>query len=366
MAAFKVPCNWDYRLLEALDPLKSPILFGVLPSTIIGGGRPTAALPQINREDAFSFIKTAISKGFRFNYLFNAPCLDAREFTASWQKQFLKELDWIFTLGVRDVTVAIPYLIEVIKKHAPEIKITVSSFARINSLQRAIFFEDLGADDLTMDPVSMTRNFPVLRSMTKRLHCKITLIANGFCLYQCPYAEYHCLLMGHSSQTEHPSNGYYEEYPFFNCTLKKLTTPVEIIKAAFIRPEDIKQYEKIGITSFKLVDRTRPTDWILKSLNAYLQGTYDGDLLKIINFPHSYLTYLAKSSGNGAPISFPVLDNNLLAGLTDHFQATNCSATDCTECGVCQDYAQRAISIPPETAHLIDILKNQCRKLNFG
>lgn len=366
MATFKVPCNWDFHLLDAIDPAQNLILFGTLPSSLVGSGRPSAAIKRIYPDEAYTYIKTALAKGFRFNYLFNAPCLDAREYTDSWRKQFLAELDRIFSLGIRDVTVSIPYLIEVIKQHFPEITVSVSSYARINSIQRARYFEDLGADDLILDPVSMTRNFPVLRLMTKLLHCKLTLIANGFCLYQCPYAEYHGILMGHSSQLDHPSNGYYAEYPFYNCTLKKLTNPVEIIKAAFIRPEDINVYESIGITQFKLVDRTRPTNWILTALDSYLQGSFVGDLLQIINFPHSYLNYLVHISGNDSLLTFPILENDQLDGLIDQIQNINCSVTDCKDCGICQEYARKAVWIPSETALLLQILKNKCIMLNFG
>jgi len=366
MATFKVPCNWDFHLLDAIDPAQNLILFGTLPSSLVGSGRPSAAIKRIYPDEAYTYIKTALAKGFRFNYLFNAPCLDAREYTDSWRKQFLAELDRIFSLGIRDVTVSIPYLIEVIKQHFPEITVSVSSYARINSIQRARYFEDLGADDLILDPVSMTRNFPVLRLMTMLLNCKLTLIANGFCLYQCPYAEYHGILMGHSSQLDHPSNGFYEEYPFYNCTLKKLTNPVEIIKAAFIRPEDINVYESIGITQFKLVDRTRPTEWILNSLDAYLKRSYSGDLLKIINFPHAYLTFLAKKSGNGSTVGFPIVDNTLLNGLTDHFHSVKCTETDCRDCKICNTYADKAIFLPPEIKYLKEILQTYCINLNFG
>jgi len=366
MTIFKVPCNWDYHLLDSLDPSASPILFGTLASTIVGGGRPSAALPQPQLKEAENYIREAQAKGFRFNYLYNAPCLDSLEFTDTWRKKFLKDIDWLISMGILDVTVTIPYLIEVIKKHVPGMKITVSSYARINSLQRALFFEELGADDLTLDPVSMTRNFTILRAITEKLECKITLIANGFCLYQCPFAEYHCLLMGHNSQIDHPCNGYYEEYPFYHCTLKKLKNPIEIIKAAFIRPEDISEYERLGIAQFKLVDRTRPTDWILNSLKAYLNRSYSGDLLKIINFPHAFLTYLARKSGNGTYIGFPQVDNALLNGLADHFHSVNCAETDCRDCMICSVYADKAIFLPPETKHLTDMLKTYCTNLNFG
>lgn len=338
----------------------------MLPSHVVGGGRPTAAVPKVTQEEAEDFIKSAQEKGFSFNYLFNAPCLDAREFKEEWRKQFLEHLDWVLSLDIKEVTVSVPYLIEVMKKRYPDLKVCVSSYARVNSLRRASYFEDLGADDVTIDPTSGPRNIKGLKAMAEKLNIGVTIIANGFCLFQCPYAEYHGTLMGHSSQEGHPSGGYYEEYPFYNCTLRKLTDPTEIVRAGFLRPEDIKQYEKIGIKSFKLVDRTRPTDWIEKTYKAYVSGKYKGDLLQILSFPHGFLIYLYKMAGmKDAPV-FPKLLNQKLDGFLEEISNCDCLNTDCDKCDICRKYAERAVEMPEGVEKLAAILEGTLSRMNFG
>lgn len=366
MAVFRVPCNWDPKLLDALDRSATPTLYGMLPSHSVGGGRPSAALPHVSKEQAEEYIRAVKAKGLSFNYLFNAPCLDAQEFTDSWRSKFLNHLEWTVGVGVDAVTVAVPYLIEVIKKHSPHLKVCVSSFARVNSLRRALYFEALGADDITVDPISMTRDLRCLEALAKRLKCQITLIANSFCLYQCPFAEYHSVLMGHSSQEKHPSGGRYEEYPFYNCTLRKLTNPSELVRAGFIRPEDIRLYEEIGIESFKLTDRTRPTPWLAKAVAAYVEGSYKGDLLQILNFPHSYLSWLFSQFGLEGKPAFPVLDNENLDGFLERVAEQNCREQDCDACGVCREYAERAVRFPDGINKLVRLLESACVQLNFG
>ena len=366
MASFRVPCNWDDKLIDELAGAEVSSIYGMLPSHVAGGGRPSAALPQIGKDAAQEYIKAARAKGYSFNYLFNAPCIDAQEFTDLWRKRFLKHLDWAVDVGVEMVTVAVPYLIEVIKKHNSKLKISVSSYARVNSLRRAVYFQDLGVDDITLDPISMNRNFRCLEAMTNKLGCTVTLIANGICLYQCPFAEYHGVLMGHSSQENHPSGGRYEEYPFYNCTLRKLSNPSEIIRAGFIRPDDLKIYEEIGITNFKLVDRTRPTAWLSNTLKAYIEGKYDGDLLQILNFPHFFLSLLYKQSGmEGAPV-FPQVANRELDGFIEHLRKVDCPTQDCDSCNICREYAERAVKMPKGVEKLVQILNGTLDRLNFG
>ena len=126
MASFRVPCNWDDKLIDELavlfmlDAMTDPSRQNELPAII-------RALPQIGKDAAQEYIKAARAKGYSFNYLFNAPCIDAQEFTDLWRKRFLKHLDWAVDVGVEMVTVAVPYLIEVIKKHNSKLKISVSS-----------------------------------------------------------------------------------------------------------------------------------------------------------------------------------------------------------------------------------------------
>ena len=365
MIDFRMPCNWDSKLLDAVAGSPVTSFFGMVPSHVAGGGRPTAAVPKIDPAGARAYIQAVRAKGYSFNYLFNAPCLDAKEFTATWREEFVRHLDWAVESGADWATVTVPYLIEVIKKRHPALKVSVSSYARVNSLRRAVYFQELGADDITLDPISMTRNFRGLEAMTKTLRCSVTLIANGDCLYQCPFAEYHAVLMGHSSQDNHASGGYYEEYPFYNCSVRKLRDPAEIVRSGFIRPEDLGLYAEVGVTHFKLVDRGRPTAWLASVLKAYAQGRYDGDLLQILNFPHFFLGWVYQQAGNKDRPLFPTVDNRALDGFIETLRKIDCVNRDCDSCGVCREYAGRAVKKPEGVAKMVAALDSTLAKLQF-
>ena len=370
MTQFKVPCNWDNGLLEGLDaaPIENAdiSLFGMLPSHIAGGGRPSAALKPVEPDTATAYIQSARALGFSFNYLFNAACIDGLEFTKEWRDAFVKHLDWAVESGANEITVAIPYILEVAHKRHPSLKISVSSYARVHSVQRARHFEELGASEIILDPITMARDFKAIKAIASSVKADCSLIANGMCLFQCPYAEYHAVLMSHSSQKGHISGGKYDEYPFYHCTARKLSNAAELIRSGFIRPEDIGAYEAAGIRRFKLVDRTRPTQWILRSLNAYIARRYDGNLLDIINFPYFFVSMMWKAAGlSGEPV-LPTINNAALEGFLDAIKDIDCRDTDCDVCGLCGRYADRAISSPPGVEKTATLFINAVRRLNFG
>ena len=51
MSVFRVPCNWGYKLIDELSGANVSGIYGMLPSHVVGGGRPSAALPKISKEE---------------------------------------------------------------------------------------------------------------------------------------------------------------------------------------------------------------------------------------------------------------------------------------------------------------------------
>ncbi|HKK43253.1 MAG TPA: U32 family peptidase, partial [Bacteroidales bacterium] len=160
--------NWDKNLLDNIKELPVKSMFGIMPSDIVGGGRPTAALRNISKDDATDLIREIRSKGISFNYLLNAVCLDNKEFTKEWTEELVKHLDWLVSCGVDALTVSIPYLIQFIKKNYPDFRISTSIFDRISTVERARYFEDLGADDIVLDP-NINRELKLIGKMRKAL-----------------------------------------------------------------------------------------------------------------------------------------------------------------------------------------------------
>jgi hypothetical protein len=72
------------------------------------------------------------------------------------------------------------------------------------------------------------------------------------------------------------------DYCFLSCTLQRLEDPSMLIKAGWIRPEDIGFYETMGFEHFKLQERGIPSAELLKRVKAYGGRRFTGNLAELI------------------------------------------------------------------------------------
>jgi len=78
-----------------------------------------------------------------------------------------------------------------------------------------------------------------------------------------------------------------EENRVLNQPCRTLMNKYGINETNFIHPKKIFNYEQFNLT-YKIVGRSFSTSRILKTVQAYLSGTFSGDLRDIIeNFKHS-------------------------------------------------------------------------------
>lgn len=359
-----VATNWDERLIDELKDTDVITLFGKLNDDIIGGGRPSARTSNITKEYAESYIRKVVDSGMEFNYLLNSSCHGANEYNKEWHQKMLNFVDWLSDIGVGKCTITTPYLMEVMKKRHPHIKISVSSYNKITTVKKAKFFEELGADDICVDD-SINRDFEVLKQMKQKVNANIVLIGNNTCSFECPYSFYHNNMNSHKSQSGEGQKGKNYFYNLNRCTQFKYSKPEEIIKSRWIRPEDIAFYESIGIDTFKLVDRMRPTEWILNAVKAYLNREYKGNLAEILNLstfivntiPGLYkdIKGIEKHIVNGKPMDLiPYIDNQKLDGFLDGYKNKNCKNLDCDTCKYCNAITGKVLKMPELTEQIIN------------
>jgi collagenase-like PrtC family protease len=345
-----VPTNWDPSLLDQLAGLPVQELFGCLAQTPVGSGRPRLVLPEVDQARAKQHVDDAHARGIGFNYLLNAPCMGTLEYDQSAHANLLEHLQWIDSIGVDAVTVTIPYLLRVIKRQFPRLRVKVSVIAQVNSVQMARFYEDLGADEINVDYMC-NRDFRRLAALRGAVSSDLSLLVNDLCLYNCPYRNYHYCLTGHSSQADHPLQGAYFDFCMVSCTIEKLTHPEQLVRARWIRPEDLHHYERLGYSRFKLSGRNMSTAWIARAARAYAARTYPGNLGDI----------LAGSIPEPSGSVHYRIDNRALDGFLEHYHSRDC-AVDCASCGYCEGVARRAVTLPdPRTKpyvrsyeHLLD------------
>lgn len=342
-----VPTNWDPDLISPLSKLEADVqIYGVLPTSTIGSGGSGPDNVRMAADQAEEYIEQAHSAGLKFDYILNAPSMSNMEWDENTHQELLMHLNWISSIGADSVTVTIPYLVELIKRQFPQLKIRVSTIAHVNSVARAKLFESLGADSITLD-INVNRDFTVLKAIRDAVSCELTVLLNNLCLYQCPYEYYHHDGLGHASQSYNPAGGCYVDYCVLRCTLDRLCDISQVIKCRWVRPEDIHVYEDIGIDMFKISGRSMPSERILHAARAYSSRHYQGNLYDIMNVITPKLGFInsalpgGQNNGIGALPKF-YIDNQALEGFIDFFRKQNC-LSGCAHCDYCQRIAGKVI-----------------------
>jgi len=361
-----IPHNWQSDLVDSIDATYADEFYGKLAIDAFGGGRSANICPPVSRFAFEREIKKVNAKGLNFNYLLNTTCLDNQELSRSMHRHLAKLLDWLQDLSVDSVTVSLPYIMGFVKKNYPGFKVAVSTMAQVDTPDKAKFWEDLGADKITLYEVNVNRDFNLISKIRKSVKCELQLIANNGCLYNCPFTVYHGLLCSHASQRGHVSKSFVIDFYRIMCGFMRIKDPVNFIRADWIRPEDVCHYEDLGVEHIKIVNRGMATESLKNIVKAYSQREYKGNLLdllpspeKNINFKESDPLRLFKFFFHPGMINIfklakikkvfkesPVyIDNKKLDGFLISLQDKDCALKLCDNCGWCGKVANEAVKI---------------------
>lgn len=364
------PTNFDDTLVDEFKTMGIKETYGKLAIDFIGGGRPASGLHYVSKRRAAEHIRKLHDAGISFNYLLNASCLGSIEFTRLGRKKIYRLFRWLVDIKVDKITVTIPYLLQLIKDKHPHLKLCVSTIAEVDSLQKALFWQKIGADEITLSHLSLCRNFNQLSLIRKAVSCKLRLIANAGCLYQCPLSQYHTSWDSHASQLRFSNKaGLLISYYTLFCRYLRLLNPDEFIRSQWIRPEDLHIYENIGINAIKLTDRRCSSSEIIKITKAYSERKYQGNLLDLLPAFHGGIPvnrsnvwlkwkyFFHPFETNMFSIFRFVrlmedikvyIDNKKLGGFIKKFIDEDCSLKDCSRCLYCDKIAKEVVSYDRE------------------
>ena len=162
---FSVAANYDLELIPELGKYPVHEVYGKLSHDIVGGGRPSYMGTPLSEKKLTAYVKALRNEGIEFNYLLNSSCLGNREWGRRWQRQFMNLMEKIQRMEIRRVTVSLPYLMEMVKKRFPGLHVRVGIFAQVDTPSRAKFWEELGADAITLESYSINRDFERLNAI---------------------------------------------------------------------------------------------------------------------------------------------------------------------------------------------------------
>jgi len=271
--------NFDDRLVSGSAEFPVDTFFGNFPVTFTGGGRPPRILPPVDPERFRTHLKAVHRQGRRFYATLNSIDLGLKEYDPRFEARFLSEVDALLDLGVDGFVVALPLLVEILRREHPSVPITVSTFARIRTVTQAEYFLDMGADTIVLEEAN--RDFALIRGLVKA-GARVEILVNQTCLQGCPYRAHHLNTSSIASQPGVPCPAL--EYPILECGLEMVRDPTRIISSIFVRPEDLEVYEEVGVHRFKVSGRNKSTDWLLRAARAYARREYPGNLLDILSY----------------------------------------------------------------------------------
>lgn len=371
-----MPTTFEDGFLEELDKLNKKYqdsnaqvyeVYGSFKTSMFGTGWPSSVLPAVDEEMLAHHVEMAHSYGIKFAYTLNAVCMNLVEYSEEGHEALHELLKKLSQMKVDTLIITIPYLIEYVAKNFPEFKINASSLCYIDSLNRAITYEKLGAHRLTLSE-DINRCFSLLKLIRANVKTELEVIANNGCLLKCPFRTYHNVTTAHVSQNivDDQVGFSYKPYPLMRCTLERLSDHKEIIKAPWFRPEDAEYYAKIGINYIKIAGRGLPAEVLLKLIKAYLSGHYEGDIYALIDnsYVHFCLDMFDLDSEPLPPLKISI-NNRSLDGWYEYFVNNNplCS-TGCGGCNYCDAIAKSVIKTDSKIEKMhIERIKNMINKV---
>lgn len=359
-----LPSRFELELLEALSEVQERTgriheVYGALTRSRLGSGRPARRVSQAGGEPTFGdlqrFTERAHALGIRVNYLLNGALIDLREYDSAAQRALARLLEQILDAGVDMVTVAVPYLIEAVRAAAPELPVSVSVIAGVESPQGLRHMQALGVARVQVAE-DCNRDFDLLGALVEGAQAELSLIVNNGCLRCCGYRRYHDVLCTQASQ-ERDGTDRYIDHPLLRCSAARARDPVELLRSPWIRPEDLTFYhERFGIELFKIAGRQLPSERIARIARAYAELSYEGNFLDLLATPavdfrrHPMTAEIAAQRGaERFARPQPFIDNARLGKLTRAIHARGgCPlARDCESCRLCDQIAPRVMDLDP-------------------
>lgn len=323
---FSVPYNDDPETLEQVFRYKRVgnntirEIFMAGPQEYSGSGRVTG---QLALDRFLEIVDRIHQEGLRVNLLFNSVCEGS-----SWYSPDVldKRMEYLRLAhrehGIEAVTIANPIHMKEVRKRFPDLEICASVLSDIDSVQRALVFKECGANTITPD-ANINRNLPLLKEIKRATGVELKIMVNEGCLYRCPFRKFHFNYLSHLSLEAGETEGGIRSFPAEGCLPMAAADPSQLLRSCWVRPEDLGRYVEVS-NFFKVVGRAIPRSRSLRSIEAYMTGGWDGDLLDIMD---GCLRFFGQRYG-------AYLDNKKL-GESGFFQKVISCAGDCSRCDYC-------------------------------
>ncbi len=351
-----IGCNFDERLIDGICSINSSStdsiideLYGSIRRHSNLTARPAFRLPDISNQDFEEYVRRCSDVGLKFNYTLNAPYVGSKRDLYNSKGSISELVKYLDDVGVSSVTVSNPIVANIVREISEHIGLEVSTIAHLESVTQIKAWNDRYGIDKVCGNLIKNRDIPFLRSVIRFCNTAdiaLNLIVNEFCglggvntqetyYSHCIYRD-SCFLF-HSENLNESDDKLLGFYPMKYCIGSRVY-PTYWLKAPFIRPEDIdKYYNNLGVDHYKITGRTGGTDYLLTIGEAYVQRSWEGNLLSL----WKPLETIYSGDDELQHHHRWYFDNKKLNGYIDHWfdNDMNCANEECGDtCRYCDEF----------------------------
>ena len=345
----KIGSNFDYQLIDKIKEINDKYTDSVI-DEVYGSrressrltARPAFRLPDIDRKTFCEYVRQLKNVGVSFNYTLNSNYLGNKEDIQEKESEILEYIRFLSDAGVDIITVTLPLMAEYVRSVDKKIGIEISTIAHIETVTQVAIWKERYGISKVCGNLYKNREVKFLRNLAN--YCNnngvvLTVMVNEFCgngLKERSGAT-NCIFRDHCYELH--SIGYdkddsiYSDYPMGRC-IQSRARAEDWLKMNFIRPEDLKLYNTIGINHFKITGRTGSTNYILKVAEAYADGYFNGNILEL--WKHLE-TITGEKDDNSYMPNYYINNRNLERFLSFWFENEQHICAD-EECGVSCTY----------------------------
>ena len=206
----------------------------------------------------------------------------------------------------------------------PSINFMFDSYDKVHSVMDVLSITHFKSPSRILLDRSLNRKPKQLQKLAEKCRqvypeLKLALLANEGCIYHCPFKQVHDGHIALANLGTHTDT--YEINRSFGCMRYFRENPDRLFKSPFIRPEDLHRYEDT-VDLIKLCGRTLGRDYLERTIQAYIDRQYEGNLLDLLDA----LDWMADEIF----IANRQLPDNFAEVLSD-------CAKDCRECAYCYE-----------------------------
>lgn len=326
-------------------------VYGSLRQDVIGNLRPSYSIKEIDISLLQDYIQILHSYNIQFDYVINSTLFPIPIGVKIDNNDVLNFLSGLIEIGVDSFTVSNPYIIMLLKRHFPQIKVNASICNEISTVHQIKEFEDIGVDCIVVDR-DINRKFNRLKMLRSYANVPLKLLCNSPCLYQCINVQYHSnfssfLSTTHRYENTLVTNGHRTPFCLHYCANKLFSNPIEHLKSQWIRPEDLCYYHNIGISLFKLDGRDKSAGYMLEVIKAYLHQKFEGNFFYLLH--SNYAKYVENiqcdKPDNSVTLEWKIgIDNRKLDKFLEQIynKIGDCDGL-CDSCGICSHFAKHIV-----------------------